>query len=87
MKSYIFLSREGYTFQPNSSSAEPDIENLQVIGISNGRNAREAFQRLLEENDYLLGTSFDELFSYELSKDYENTREYFYLSKPASLLH
>jgi hypothetical protein len=32
MGSYIFLTDEGYTYQPNSDSDMLDIENLQVKG-------------------------------------------------------
>lgn len=72
---YIFLTSEGSTFQPDSKSMEPDIENLQVIGISNGVNARDAFERLLNDNKYLLDTSFDEIFGMQL--DQNNTKTYF----------
>ncbi len=67
MKTYIFLTSEGYTFQPNSDSIEPDIENYQVIGFSAGENEEEAFERLLQENEYLLETSFDEIYCYQLA--------------------
>ena len=50
IKKYIFLTVEGYTFQPGSKSVEPDIENLQVIGFSQGKDSKDAFQNLLKEN-------------------------------------
>jgi hypothetical protein len=34
MKDFIFITFEGYTFQPNSNSDIPDIENMQVVGFS-----------------------------------------------------
>ncbi len=46
-KHYIFLTLDGYTFQPDSKSVEPDIENLQVVGFAFGVNSKEAFQNLL----------------------------------------
>ena len=49
MSSYIFLTNEGYTYQPNSNSIEPDCENAQLIGISNGENQQEAFENLIKE--------------------------------------
>ena len=49
IKKYIFLTVEGYTFQPGSKSVEPDIENLQVIGFSQGKDSKDAFQNLLKE--------------------------------------
>ena len=72
---YIFLTSEGTTFQPDSKSMEPDIENLQVIGFSNGMDARDAFERLLNDNKYLLDTSFDEIFGMQLAQN--NTKTYF----------
>ena len=80
MKRYIFLSIEGVTFQPDSELIEPDIENIQVIGFAEGKHSKEAFQKLVEENSYLLKTTFDEIFSYELSKDYVKTKVFYYLS-------
>jgi len=80
MKSYIFLTAEGFTLQPNSESEEPDIENLQVIGFAKGQDSKDAFQQLLKESNYLMDTSFDEIFSYKLSKDYEKKRTHYHLS-------
>ena len=34
MKSYIFITTEGFTYQPGSESPEPDVENCQVIGFA-----------------------------------------------------
>ncbi|MFH1504798.1 MAG: hypothetical protein ABIH08_05390 [Candidatus Omnitrophota bacterium] len=79
MKSYIFLTLEGFTFQPNSESANPDIENLQVIGFAKGKNPKEAFKNLVKENNYLLETDFNEIFSYKLAEDFEKNKEYHYL--------
>jgi len=79
-KHYIFLTLEGTTFQPDSDAVLPDIENLQVIGFSAGKNSKEAYDNLLEDNPYLLETNFDEIFCYELARDYKELREYFYLN-------
>lgn len=73
MDNYIFLTDEGYTYQPNSESDMPDIENLQVIGISNGENETEAFYNLMSRRKYLLETTFDKIFGYRLSSDYKNS--------------
>lgn len=81
MKNYIFLTVEGITFQPDSESSEPDIENLQVIGFAKGMNSKEGFRNLLRERSYLLSTSFDEIFSYELSQNYEASKSIHYLSE------
>lgn len=78
MNSYIFITTEGYTFQPGSQSVEPDIENCQVMGLVHGLDANQAFENLIRENDYLLETSFDELICYELNEP-GFRRGYFYL--------
>jgi hypothetical protein len=73
MDNYIFLTDEGYTFQPNSESDVPDIENLQVIGISNGENEKEAFYNLMSQRRYLISTTFDKIFGYKLSSNYKDS--------------
>lgn len=77
-KNFIFLTLEGFTFQPDSTNMETDIENLQVIGFSAGMNAEDAFKHLLQHNEYLLDTSFDEIFSLELANG--NKKTYFFLN-------
>ena len=79
MKSYMFLTSEGYTYQPNSESAEPDIENMQVIGISEGNNTQMAFENLIKNSEYLLETTFDEIFCYELSQNFKESVSHFNL--------
>ena len=74
---YIFISNEGFTYQPDSESIEPDIENCQVIGFSEGSNPQEAFLGLVRDNEYLKETSFNEIFSLQLNS---NRKTYFNLS-------
>ena len=76
MKDFIFITFEGYTFQPNSNSDIPDIENMQVIGFSKGLNSKEAFENLKTKNSYLLETTFNEIISIELK---DKKFEYFNL--------
>ena len=81
MKSYIFITEEGITYQPDSESPEPDIENCQVIGFAKGDSPAEAFDNLVKENGYLLETSFDEVICLELKhRDYHKFSGYFCLS-------
>jgi len=81
MKSYIFITTEGYTFQPESESLEPDIENCQVIGFAQGTNEQDAFENLIRQNDYLLEIAFDELICYELKTiEYNKNLTHFYLN-------
>ena len=72
MSAYIFVTAEGYTFQPGSESKDPDVENLQVLGFAQGNNPQQAFANLLAEDTWLAETTFDELTCYELKHpDYQ----------------
>lgn len=79
MSSYIFLTNEGYTYQPNSDSIEPDCENTQLIGISNGENQKEAFENLIKERKYLKKFNFDEIYCYKLDENFKKSKKYFYI--------
>ena len=75
MNHYIFLTDEGYTFEPSSNDEPREIENLQVIGFAMGTNADEAYKNLLAETLYLRDTSFEKIFCYQLDRDYEQSRK------------
>lgn len=79
MNNYIFLTNDGYTFQPDSESIEPDCENAQLIGIAAGNTQEEAFNNLINEKEYLRELNFDEVYCYKLAKDYEENIRYFYI--------
>jgi len=66
MKNYIFVTAEGFTYQPDSESSEPDIENLQVVGFAGGNSPEEAIKHLLSEDEYLKETTFNEIIALEL---------------------
>ncbi|MBI4377920.1 MAG: hypothetical protein HY578_02360 [Nitrospinae bacterium] len=87
MKSFIFVTTEGFTYQPNSESPEPDIENCQVIGFADGKDLEDAFGNLISENEYLLETNFDEIIGYELRhKNYHKFSKTFYLGANRKIL-
>ena len=87
MNSYIFITTEGYTYQPGSESIEPDIENCQVIGFAHGIDEQNAFKNLITENPNLSETTFDELICLELRHfDYWKRQSYFHLSGVQSLI-
>lgn len=87
MKSFIFITTEGFTYQPNSESPEPDIENCQVIGFAEGKDLEDAFGNLISENEYLLETNFDEIIGYELRhKNYHKCSKTFYLGANRKIL-
>ena len=77
MKKFIFISTEGITYQPDSVSPEPDIENMQVMGFGEGDTPQDAFSNFLGLHEYLLKTTFDEIIAVELKN---RNRKYFYLS-------
>lgn len=80
MRNYIFITREGQTYQPDTDSVEPDIDNCQVIGFAKGNNEKEAFENLIKENEYLLSTTFNEIFCLELKhEDYYKHAKCYYL--------
>ena len=64
---FIFLTFEWQTYQPDSESIEPDIENMQVIWFSEWFSRKEAFANLLRENEYIKDTSFDEVWCMRLA--------------------
>lgn len=75
-KDFIFITFEGMTFQPNNEAVMPDIENMQVIGFSKGKNSKEAFENLKIKSPYLFDTTFEEIIAIELK---EKKFEYFNL--------
>ena len=79
MNSYIFLTNEGCTYQPDSESIEPDCENSQLIGISNGKTQEEAFENLMNEKEYLRQFNFNEIYCYKLAEGYKESQRYFYI--------
>ena len=83
MNKYIFLSDEGYTYQPvKLEEIEADeIENSQVIGFSEGESPDDAYNRLLNDNPYIKDTSFNHIYCYRLDSEYERNREDFFIAR------
>lgn len=77
MRYFIFTTTEGYTYQPNSDSIEPDVENCQVLGFGSGDEIEEAFESFLADNAWLKETTFNKTIAYELKS--EKIAGYFYL--------
>ncbi len=78
MRAFIFITDEGYTFQPGSESELPDVENLQVLGFAVGVDEKDAFQNLLREDRWLIETTFDGVQCIELKyEDYRHHSAYF----------
>ncbi len=70
MPTYIFLSPDGYTFSPSATSATPDIDNLQVLGLASGQNERKALLALYRENPYLEGKGYERIIAVEVKGDW-----------------
>lgn len=71
MKNYIFITSEGYTFSPNNTNSESDVENCQVLGFEKGKNAEEAFNNLKTNNSFLNVLGFNEVISYEIANKHK----------------
>jgi len=82
MAKFIFMTNEGTTYCEDEQGKLEIVENTQVLGTSQGENARIAFLNLICENEWLMNFSFEEVFCYKLSEDFEDAVEYFSLNKP-----
>ncbi len=69
MPRYIFISPDGHTFSPSCDSAEPDIENMQVLGFASGRSENEALLNLYRENPHLEGKGYERVIGVEVKED------------------
>lgn len=89
-KCFIFVTTEGETYQPVVNDIVflgfREIENLQVIGMSKGVDAEDAFNNLINEYTYIKKTTFSEVIAWQLANDYQEKQEYFYIQpEPESL--
>lgn len=67
LQRFMFVTFEGFTFQPDSEASEPDIENMQVIGTATGYSRQEAYDTLIKESEFLLETTFNEIWCFRLA--------------------
>ncbi|HBR78875.1 MAG TPA: hypothetical protein DEA46_00405 [Candidatus Moranbacteria bacterium] len=63
---FIFYTTEGFTFQPGSREELPEVENCQILGWGNGKDAKEAFENFKKENVWLEKFRFDAVVGVEL---------------------
>lgn len=68
MNSYIFLTDEGYTFQPETEDEPVVIDSLQTIGTAKGTDAMDAYRNLLAENPHLQERRFEKVFCYQVDE-------------------
>ena len=55
MKTYLFYTSEGVTQSP----ANIDVENLQVLGFSNGETYKNALDVFLQQNKWITEYGYD----------------------------
>lgn len=72
IKKYIFLTFEWFTQEPNLK----EIDNIQMLWIAEGKNSTKAFKNLKKENEWLINSSFNEIYCHELVN---NKYQYFNL--------
>jgi hypothetical protein len=65
MNSYIFLTDEGYTFQPETEEQPVEIDSLQMIGTAQGSDAMDAYRNLLSASPHLQEKRFERIFCYQ----------------------
>ena len=65
MKEFIFYTFEGYTESPTGKM----VENLQILGFEDGENENEAFQTLINNNQWIIKSGFnkDKIISKQLA--------------------
>jgi hypothetical protein len=68
MNSYIFLTDEGYTFQPETEDEPVVIDSLQTIGTARGADAMDAYRNLLAANPHLQERKFEKIFCYQVDE-------------------
>ena len=69
LKYFIFLTDEGFTFQPESDLVDSEVDNLQVLGFSEGLNIDAAIENFIQENEFLNELNFDNVLVFELIND------------------
>ncbi|WP_375722912.1 hypothetical protein LXN10_10115 [Arcobacter sp. KX21116] len=61
MKSFLFFTKEGFTYDPN----DKEIENLQILGTGEGKDILEAFKHFKINQSYLSDFAFKEVIALE----------------------
>ncbi|HSK66076.1 MAG TPA: hypothetical protein VK888_04045 [Anaerolineales bacterium] len=68
MNTYIFLTGNEYTFQPETEAEPVTIENLQMLGTAKGSDAMTAYRSLLADNPHLQEKRFEKIFCYQVDE-------------------
>jgi hypothetical protein len=65
MKSYLFFTKEGFTFDSNNK----EIENMQILGMAKGIDVLEAFRSFKINQPYLKDFAFKEVVAVQTVGD------------------
>lgn len=79
VKHYIFLSQEGTTYAPTDDEVPMETNNLQVLDFISAASPEEALLELKRNNPGLMDIGFNNIFCFELNKDYSQNRRDFTL--------
>lgn len=66
MKDFIFITDEGFTYDPNNKL----IENMQLLGSAQGKDILEAFKNFKQAQSYLSEFAFKEVIAVEFVGDF-----------------
>ncbi len=61
MHSYIILTNEGRTLLPSAEGEIKDIENMQVLGFSQGPDKKSAIRNFYTDNPWFNGSGFSDI--------------------------
>ena len=75
MNTYIFLTGDEYTFQPETEREPVTIENLEMIGTAKGSDAMTAYRNLLNDNPRLQEKSFEKIFCYQVDETMKQAKK------------
>ena len=73
MNTYMFLTGEEYTFQPETEDEPVEIESLQMLGTAKGPDAMTAYRNLLADNPHLQEKQFEKIFCYQVDETMKKT--------------
>lgn len=66
MKDFIFITDEGFTYDPNNKL----IKNMQLLGSAQGKDILEAFKNFKQAQSYLSEFAFKEVIAVEFVGDF-----------------
>lgn len=74
MKHFIFYTLEGNTIGINDEK----VENCQLLGDSAGETAKEAFNKLLDENPWIITNGFNIGTGNIVARELVNNKRYLF---------